>query len=191
MEISSKLSFFDAAVDANPAHLKHSQTCYTRPTILPKIRHHQRVRRSAFVITALIGCTKSPVEQILEPEPQETLVLAEAEPNGEAEVAPLEPEIRTLEDLCVLPPTLPLALDDACRAVNSEFDAVGLRHFQGEALERWRKAKHMQLEMTYATCMRIGSIEVAACQAWGLSQAGYEYRKRMPDILKICVERFG
>ena len=57
------------------------------------------------------------------------------------------------------------------------------RMYTGEALERWQKAKQMQLGMTTSQCMKTGSIEVAACQIAAMNGAGEDMKKGLPDLL--------
>ena len=126
----------------------------------------------------------TPVDQA-EPDP----VVVEAEPEAEPEP---EPELLTdIDALCVLPEVMPGSLDGACEAVSVEMDGFMQRGVEAdsEARERWERAREVQLSMTIAQCMKVGSIEIAACQAHAMRRAAPELRGELPQLMMRCIER--
>lgn len=98
--------------------------------------------------------------------------------------------VADVDALCVLPEKMPKSLDTTCAAVATSTDAFMLRLYQGEAIERWTKAKGMQLKMATATCMKVGSLEAAACTVNALDNAPEELKKQMNDFVRRCGEKF-
>lgn len=96
-----------------------------------------------------------------------------------------------IDALLVLPEKMPKKLDKACKAASEAEDAFMLRHFDGEAVEKWNGAKSSQLQMAVATCKKLGSIEAAACQVNALETAPPEMKKALPDLKRGCMEKFG
>jgi len=96
-----------------------------------------------------------------------------------------------LEKVAVLPPKLPKKIDKACAEVGEAQDRFMQRMFTGEVLEKWTAAKGTQLPMTVMQCTKAGSLEVAACQAYALDNAPPELKEDVPEILKVCIDKFG
>lgn len=98
-----------------------------------------------------------------------------------------------VDAVCVLPEKLPKKLDQGCDDVSAAHDAFMLRLYseKPETVEKWNAGKTMQLSMTVAQCKKAGSLEVAACQAHALGQAGSEIKKELPAIFRTCIEKFG
>ncbi|MBL4688491.1 MAG: hypothetical protein JKY37_28135 [Nannocystaceae bacterium] len=98
-----------------------------------------------------------------------------------------------VDAICVLPEKLPKKLDKACDEVSTAHDAFMVRLYseKPETIEKWTAGKTMQLSMTVAQCKKAGSLEVAACQAHALTQAGAEIKKELPAIFRTCIEKFG
>lgn len=93
--------------------------------------------------------------------------------------------------MLVLPEKMPKKLGKACKAASDAQDAFMLRHYEGEAVEKWNAAKSTQLQKAVAECTKVGNIEVAACQANALTIAPTELKKALPDLLRGCIEKFG
>lgn len=93
--------------------------------------------------------------------------------------------------MLVLPEKMPKNLDKGCKAASDAQDAFMLRHYDGEAIEKWNAAKATQLQMAVTQCTTVGSIEVAACQANALNTAPTELKKALPDLLRGCIEKFA
>jgi hypothetical protein len=96
-----------------------------------------------------------------------------------------------LDKITVLPEKLPKKLDKACAEVAEANDRFMLRLYEGPTVEKWNQAKGTQLGMTKANCQKSGSLEVAACQIAAMDAAGPELKKALPDIFKVCIEKFG
>lgn len=96
-----------------------------------------------------------------------------------------------IDALLVLPEKMPKKLDKACKAASEAQDAFMLRHYDGEAVEKWNAAKSTQLQQAVALCTKLGSIEAAACQSNALTTAPTELKKALPDLLRGCMEKFG
>ncbi len=93
--------------------------------------------------------------------------------------------------MLVLPETMPKKLDAACKEASDAQDAFMLRHYDGEAVEKWNAAKSSQLQMAVTQCIKVASLKVAACQANALNLAPPELKKALPDLLRGCIEKFG
>lgn len=167
-----------------------------------------RVRFSALILSASlswasVGCGPSEAEQAAARAAAEKAAAEKAAMEAElaAKKAKREAEKKAAEDakkayeakvdaLCVVPETLPKKLDKACADVAKANDDFMTRMYTGEALERWQKAKQMQLGMTTSQCMKTGSIEVAACQIAAMNGAGEDMKKGLPDLLRRCIEKY-
>ncbi len=115
----------------------------------------------------------------------------EREAKAKAEKEEAAKHQAAIDALLVLPEKMPKKLDKACKAASEAQDAFMLRHYDGDAVEKWNAAKSSQLQMAVATCTKLGSIESAACQANALATAPTELKKALPDILRGCMEKFG
>jgi hypothetical protein len=96
-----------------------------------------------------------------------------------------------VDALCVLPEKLPKKVAKACDQVAEANDEFMKRMYAGAALEKWEKAKQMQLGMTKAQCTKTGKVEVAACQMNAMNTAQDDMKKALPDIMRRCIEKFG
>lgn len=96
-----------------------------------------------------------------------------------------------VDALCVLPEKMPKKLAKACDQVAVANDKFMTRMYTGDALDKWNKAKQMQLGMTKAQCNKAGKIEVAACQMNAMNTAQEDMKKALPDLLRRCIEKFG
>ena len=115
---------------------------------------------------------------------------AEREAAKKAKEAEEKAYAEKVDKLCVVPEKLPKDLKKACDVVAQENDAFMTRMYTGEALERWQKAKQMQLGMTTAQCNKTGSVKVAACQATAMRNAGEDLKKGLPDLMRRCIEKY-
>lgn len=96
-----------------------------------------------------------------------------------------------VDKLCELPENLPTKIVKACDQVANANDEFMKRMYTGDALEKWEKAKQMQLGMTKAQCTKAGKVEVAACQMNAMNLAQEDMKKALPDIMRRCIEKFG
>jgi hypothetical protein len=95
-----------------------------------------------------------------------------------------------IKALAVLPDKLPKKLDKACDAVAAAQDQFMVKWFPDQK-DQWASGKGTQLGLTKTTCIKGGSIEVAACQASALSNATEDLRKEIPGLFSACIEKFG
>ncbi|HFE46559.1 MAG TPA: hypothetical protein ENJ18_13875 [Nannocystis exedens] len=100
-------------------------------------------------------------------------------------------EKAAIDALAVLPETMPKKLDKACAARAQAEDDFMNKHYEGEAVEKWNKAKGTQLGFAKQSCLKAGSLEVPACQIEALNNAPTELRKKLPDLLRACMDKFG
>jgi len=100
-------------------------------------------------------------------------------------------EVAAIDELAVLPATLPKKLDKACDERTKAEDDFMHKHYEGEALAKWESAKGTQLGFAKQGCVDGGSIQVAACQVYAMQNAPTELRKKLPEMLKRCMEKFG
>ncbi|MEZ4448498.1 MAG: hypothetical protein R3B09_03385 [Nannocystaceae bacterium] len=100
-------------------------------------------------------------------------------------------EAADIDALAVLPETLPKKLDKACDERAKAEDEFMLKHYEGEVLDKWNAAKSTQLGFAKQGCVKTGSIEVAACQVNAMRSAPTELKKKLPELLKRCIDKFG
>ena len=116
---------------------------------------------------------------------------AEREAKAQAEKEAAEQEAAAIDAVAVLPATLPKKLDKACDERAKAEDEFMHKHYDGDALAKWEAAKATQLGFAKQSCVSGGSIEVAACQTNAMRTAPAELRKKLPDLLKRCMDKFG
>lgn len=116
---------------------------------------------------------------------------AEREAKAAAEKEAAEKEAAAIDALAVLPDPMPKKLDKACDERAKAEDEFMKKHYDGEALAKWEAAKATQLGFAKQNCVKGGSIEVAACQINAMRSAPSELRKKLPDLLKRCMDKFG
>jgi hypothetical protein len=116
---------------------------------------------------------------------------AEREAKAKAAEEAAAAEAAAIDALAVLPDVLPKKLDKACEERTKGEDDFMHKHYEGEALAKWESAKGTQLGFAKQGCVDAGSIEVAACQVNAMKNAPTELRKKLPDLLKRCMEKFG
>jgi len=112
---------------------------------------------------------------------------AEAKAKKDAE----EAELAAIAALAVLPAEMPKKLEKACDARAQAEDDFMAKHYDGEALEKWNSAKSSQLGFAKQGCIKAGSLEVPACQIEAMKNAPDEMRKKLPDLLRACMDKFG
>lgn len=100
-------------------------------------------------------------------------------------------EAAAIDALAILPETLPKKLDKACDERAKAEDEFMLKHYEGEVLDKWNAAKTTQLGFAKQGCIKAGSIEVAACQVTAMRSAPVELKKKLPELLKRCIDKFG
>lgn len=112
---------------------------------------------------------------------------AEAKAKKDAE----EAELAAIAALAVLPAEMPKKLEKICDARAQAEDDFMAKHYEGEALEKWNAAKSSQLAFAKTDCVKVGNLEVPACQVEAMTNAPSEMRKKLPDLLKACMDKFG
>jgi len=95
-----------------------------------------------------------------------------------------------LDKITVLPAKKPKKIEAACDAVGAAQDRFMQRLHTGEVLAKWNADKGAML-MTQAQCNKVGSIDVAACQANALDQAPPELKEDALTILQRCTDKFA
>jgi hypothetical protein len=108
-----------------------------------------------------------------------------AEKDAEAAVA------AQIDALCVLPEKMPKKLDDACAARAKAEDDFMNKHFDGDARAKWNEAKGTQLGFAKQSCIKTAKIEVPACQVEAMNNAPAEFKTKLPDLLRRCMDKFG
>lgn len=120
-------------------------------------------------------------------EPEKNKYTLEREAKAQAAKDAAEKKVKMVDELTVLPATLPKKLDKACAELGVAMDVFMLKWFP----ENWPKLKTKQLNDLKESCTSTGSIEAAACQAKALAAAPEELNKAVPDLLLACIEKFG
>lgn len=115
--------------------------------------------------------------------------LAEEKAKEEAEAA----KKAAIEKVAVLPEKLPKGVGKACDDVGTALDEFMNRLYADDSatLEKWNSAKGTQLPMTVATCVKAGSVKVAACQKAALDNAPPELKEDQTEIMRYCIDKFG
>jgi hypothetical protein len=93
--------------------------------------------------------------------------------------------------IAVVPDKLEKKLDKACNEVGAAHERFMRRLHTGEVLEKWLATKDDQLPMTIVQCASAASVEVAGCQASALDNAPPELKEDVPEILSVCIDKFG
>jgi len=113
----------------------------------------------------------------------------EAEEQAKKDAA--EAEAASIMALAVLPEEMPKKLDKACDDRAQAEDDFMNKHYEGDALAKWNSAKGTQLAFAKQSCLKVGNLEVPACQINAMTTAPEELRKKLPDLLKACMDKFG
>ncbi len=114
------------------------------------------------------------------------------EDKKKAEQEAVEKEKAAIDAVCVLPEELPKKIDKACEEVGVAYDKFMERMYgdNKEVMEKWQQGKKMQIQMVTAPCVKLGSIEAAACQINALNTAPPELKKKVSDFATRCAEKF-
>lgn len=116
---------------------------------------------------------------------------AEREAKEQAEKDAAEALDKQIDALAVLPEEMPKKLEDACAARAQAEDDFMNKHYEGDALAKWNEAKGTQLGFAKQNCVKMGKIEIPACTKNALDNAPAELKKKLPDLLKKCIDKFG
>jgi hypothetical protein len=114
---------------------------------------------------------------------------AEAEAERKAEAA----KTAALDAACSLPPTMPKQLDAACALVGEAWDAFMQRRWgdDPDVIAKWNESRSGQLPFALTQCKKMGSIEVAACQAHALKTLPLEIDAEAPEVMAHCADTCG
>jgi hypothetical protein len=87
----------------------------------------------------------------------------------------------------------PKQLDAACAAVGEAWDAFMQKRYADDAdvIAKWNESKNDQLPFALTQCKRMGSIEVAACQANALANLPLEIEAEAPEVMAHCAQTCG
>jgi hypothetical protein len=136
---------------------------------------------------------KAEAEKLAEARREE--IRKEREAKAAAEQKAADDRQAELDRLCVVPEgaALPNKLGDACTAVAESYDAFTRRHFADDAdtLAKWDEGKEGQMQFTITTCKKAGSLEAAVCAEHALDEASAALREAAPEILRICMDKYG
>ena len=152
---------------------------------------------SVFLCLGLTACDKpeDKSEKKVEEPSEEDKVVAErlAKKRAEREAAEKAEadKLVLIQSLIVLPEKMPKNLKVACEEVATAQDEFMKRHFEGDALAKWEAAKGTQLGMVKASCAKMQSVEVPACQTNAMNTAPPELKKNLPELLKGCIDKFA
>jgi hypothetical protein len=157
---------------------------------------------AALPLVVLFGCdNKARNEEIANVEKKETKdpelekAMAERkakrEADDKAKGEAVEAKRAAIDKITVLPEKLPKKLEDACNAVGEAQDRFMQRLHTGDVLTKWTEAKENQIPMTIVQCASASSLQVAGCQTSALDNAGPELKEDLPEILKVCIDKYG
>ena len=65
------------------------------------------------------------------------------------------------------------------------------KHYEGDVVTKWDAAKGTQLGFAKQSCIKVGKIEIPACQTNAMNNAPTEMKKNLPDLLKRCIDKFS
>lgn len=94
-----------------------------------------------------------------------------------------------------LPEPLPGDLESACDALTASYDEFMKRGSERDVL-KWHDGRRKDLGKRRSSCIKVGSVEVAACEAEALAEdfpslADVERTEAARMIMNRCVEKFG
>jgi hypothetical protein len=169
----------------------------TKPWSFGPITRPSALLCSLLLCLGLSACDKpeEKAEKKVEEESEEDKAVAErlAKKRAEREAAEKAEadKLAMIQSLLVLPEKMPKDLKQACDQAANAQDEFMKRHFDGDALAKWEAAKGTQLGMVKASCAKMQSIEVPACQVHAMDNAPPELKKNLPELLKGCIDKFA
>jgi hypothetical protein len=98
-----------------------------------------------------------------------------------------------LDGIVKLPDDMPKGLTAACEAMMEQFHefTIKVNHDDDGALLAWYDQKNVVLGERRAKCMKVASVEAAACQANALAGAPQDFKGMELRILSECVNKFA
>jgi len=169
------------------------------------------LRSSAFVLLAalplclspLAGCDSGPseaekkrMEEQAAAKQAEEDALAKRKAEREAEEAAVkaaaEEKLAKLDALAVIPEDAekPKNAEAACQSVADAQDAMMQKYLPEDKVGKWDEGKSSQLQMAKAQCVKMGSMEVAMCQANALNSVPEDLYKDFNELIRICAEKY-
>ncbi len=109
----------------------------------------------------------------------------------EAEKAEYE---ATMNEIITLPEKMPKNLNAACKDLTEAFHEFMLKSLEGDdgaILDWYNNRKKETLGERRGKCVKIGSLEAAACQIHALRAAPTGWREKELDVMKRCVEKYA
>jgi hypothetical protein len=164
--------------------------------------HARKLVLFALPLVVALGCDNkarneeiSNIEKKETPDPELEKAMAERkakrEADDKAKLEAAEAKRVAIDKIAVKPAKPPKKLEEACNAVAEAQDRFMQRLHTGEVLQKWTDAKETQLPMTIVQCASAGSLDVAGCQMAALDSAGPELKEDLPEILQVCIDKFG
>lgn len=157
--------------------------------------------RNVFAILLLTACGGDSIKELplgheqkeKAPDPkrlEERRMQREAEAKAEQNVEAAK--TAALDAACTAA-TKPKKLDAACAAVGDAWDAFMQKRYADDAdvIGKWNESKNAQLPFALTQCKKMGSIEVAACQANALANLPLEIEAEAPEVMAHCAQKCG
>lgn len=116
---------------------------------------------------------------------------AERKAKEEAEKAAYEAK---MAEIITLPEKMPRNTDVACKELTEAFHEFMLKALDGDdgaILDWYNNKKKETLGERRGKCVKIGSLEAAACQIHALRAAPVGWRDKELDIIARCVEKYA
>lgn len=111
----------------------------------------------------------------------------------EAEEAENKLYDETMASILALPEEMPESVDAGCKDMLNSYHEYMLRVHEGDdgELLNWYDRKKTELGARRGTCVKLDSLEAAACQINALDKAPAEFKGHELDILRECAEKFA
>lgn len=97
-----------------------------------------------------------------------------------------------LAQLAIIPEDVeePKDADAACQGVADAQDAMMQKYLADDKKTKWDAGKSSQLQMAKAQCLKLGSKEVAMCQAHALNNVPEDLYKDFNELIRMCAEKY-
>jgi hypothetical protein len=99
-----------------------------------------------------------------------------------------------MAEIITLPEKMPRNVDAACKELTEAFHEFMLKALDGDdgaILDWYNNRKKETLGERRGKCVKIGSLEAAACQIHALRAAPIGWRDKELDIIARCVEKYA
>jgi hypothetical protein len=101
---------------------------------------------------------------------------------------------KTLAEIVILPEQMPKSVDAACKELTEAFHEFMLKAYyddDGALLDWYNNRKAETLGERRGKCVKVGSLEAAACQIHALRAAPQGWREKELDVLRACIEKYA